>query len=673
MCVNLDQALNKEWLVGNGIGGFASSTVSGVNTRRYHALLVAALKPPVERTVLFSNIDEDVEIDGRSYYLGANEYPDGKIQPDGFVHIEGFRLHDNIPTTTFRLGDHVIEKTVWMEHGHNTTYVHYTYAEGSGECHLVLHPMCNYRDYHSLTKGSLDWNFWVDTLPGGCKVTAYEGAASVWLTSSPVAQFTHTGVWYWNFVYRREGERGFDEKEDLYLPGVMRVTIEPGDSFTLIASAEPPEQTEPLLPNALQRERSRQAVLLKLANIPPEAEDADAADPTAPQEAFKAQLVRAADTFIVRRDLEGDGRVTQAPTILAGYHWFTDWGRDTMISLPGLALPTGRIAEANQILRTFALFIRDGLLPNNFPDAGTSPQYNTVDATLWLFHAVATLAENTGDYSTALELYPVMSDIIACHVRGTDYGIHVDPDDGLLCAGEEGVQLTWMDARAGDWVVTPRIGKPVEINALWYNSLLVMDKLGASLGSKSAKGEQPHPDFKALARQARDSFRWRFWYADGGYLYDVIDGPDGDDPSLRPNQLLAFSLNSDLVSKQQARQALSVVKRQLLTPYGLRTLSPQDPRYIGAYEGDGAERDGAYHQGTVWTWLLGPYFDAVRAIEGERAAQTEFGKILPALRSHLLDAGLGTISEIFDGNDPYAPRGCISQAWSVAEILRIMN
>jgi len=256
-------------------------------------------------------------------------------------------------------------------------------------------------------------------------------------------------------------------------------------------------------------------------------------------------------------------------------------------------------------------------------------------------------------------------------VRGTDYGIHMDPHDALLSAGEEGVQLTWMDAKVGDWVVTPRIGKPVEVNALWYNALRLMDKLSASSGRKPAKGKQPRPDFKALASRAINSFRQRFWYAQGGYLYDVIDGPDGDDPSLRPNQLLALSLNSDLVSKQQARQVLSVVKRQLLTPYGLRTLSPQDPRYISTYQGNGAERDGAYHQGTVWAWLLGPYFDAVRAVEGHQAAQTDLRRLLPALRSHLLDAGLGTISEIFDGNYPHSPRGCISQAWSVAEVLRL--
>ncbi len=685
VCVDLDQGLNKEWLVSNGIGGYASGTVMGVNTRRYHGLLVASLKPPVERTVLLSNIDEEVEIDGRTYYLGANEYRDGKIHPGGFVHIDQFCLTEGIPTTIFRLGDSLLHKTVWMERGHNTSYVRYTYSEGRegmGECCLTLHPMCNYREYHAMTHGAFDWNFGVEPLPGGAKITAYEGATPFWLATDPVAEFTHTGVWYWNFIYRREIERGFDETEDLYLPGVIRAVLQPGDSFTLVASTEPPEATTPLLDGALEREQSRQAKLLKAAGIAPTVEAEDPTDPIASDKAFVGQLVRAADQFMVTRDLEQDGVTKPVPTVLAGYHWFSDWGRDTMVALPGLSLPTKRSGEANKILHTFALFARDGLIPNNFPDAGGPPHYNTADATLWMFAAVDAIAEGTGNMTTARNLYPLLADLIAWHVRGTRFGIGMDPADGLLRAGMEaetdankgvGVQVTWMDAKVDDWVITPRTGKPVEINALWYNALRVMDKLRVSLGRTVVAGREEPPDFNALAEQARNSFRRRFWHDAEGYLFDVIDGPDGNDPSIRPNQLLAVSLNRELVTIDQARGVLAVVREHLSTPYGLRTLSPQDPRYRGRYVGDRRERDAAYHNGTVWAWLLGPYLDAVRVVEGEEAARTELNAILPALCKHLGDAGLGTISEIFDGDAPHEPRGCIAQAWSVAEVLRHVN
>ncbi len=669
----MDQALNKEWLVGNGIGGYASSTIAGVNTRRYHGYLVAALKPPGERTLLLANIDEEAEIDGRTYYLGANEYPDGKIHPGGFVHIEEFQIRDGIPTTIFRLGDSALLKTVWMEHGHNTTYIRYTYTEGDGECCLLLHTMCNYRDYHSMTKGNFEHGYGVEPLANGCKVQADEHARPFWLTAGPDATFTPTGVWYWNFVYRREVERGYNETEDLYLPGVFRAVLQQGDSLVLVASNEPPWATEPLVANAWRREQARQQTLLQNAGIKAEVELEEAASVSAPDEAFAAQLVRAADTFMVMRDLDRSGETTEAPTLLAGYHWFTDWGRDTMISLPGLSIPTGSVREANKILRTFGLFAQQGLIPNNFPDAaGVAPQYNTADATLWMFAAVDALARATGNMSTARDLYPLLADIVAWHVRGTRFGIHVDPTDGLLHAGEEGCQLTWMDAKVGGWVVTPRTGKPVEINALWYNALLVMEKLRLSLGSSMMRGEEDPPDFNALAEQARDSFQKRFWYSKGGYLFDVIDGPNGDDSALRPNQLLALSLSSNLVSVEQAQQALGVVRQQLLTPYGLRTLSPHAPEYKGNYTGDRRERDGAYHQGTVWAWLLGPYFGAVRAIEGEEAARKELRQMLPTFKAHLAEAGLGSISEIFDGDAPYRPRGCISQAWSVAELLRLV-
>jgi predicted glycogen debranching enzyme len=474
-------------------------------------------------------------------------------------------------------------------------------------------------------------------------------------------------------VYRREVERGYNERDDLYLPGIMRANLMPGQSLTLVASTEPPEATTPLAADALERERGREQKLVRAAGIRSKAADADASDPSAPLEAFTAQLVRAADTFIVMRDVPRDGAVQQVPTVLAGYHWFTDWGRDTMISLPGLSLPTGRVREANKVLRTFAHYAREGLLPNNFPDEAGAPQYNTADATLWMFAAVERLAEGTGSLVTARGLFPLLSDIIAWHVRGTRYGIGMDSDDALLRAGEEGIQLTWMDAKVDDWVVTPRMGKPVEINALWYNALRVMEKLKRALGRTVQQGRMEQPDFHALAERARESFRRRFWRSDVGYLYDVIDGPDGDDASLRPNQVFALSLNKELLTAEQGRGVLKVVRERLFTPYGLRTLSPEDSRYIGRYEGDRRRRDNSYHMGIVWPWLLGPYFDAVAVVEGRDSARTQFERILPQLRRHMADAGLGSISEIFDADKPYIPRGCISQAWSVAEVLRVIG
>jgi predicted glycogen debranching enzyme len=673
ICIDVQQALDKEWLVTNGIGGYASGTVAGVNTRRYHGYLVAALQPPVRRTLLFANIDLDVEMGDRTFYLGANEYPDGKLHPGGFVHMEDFVLEDNIPTTSYRLGDALLRKTVWMEHGHNTTYIRFDHAEGTESLCLVVRPLCAYRDYHDMQRGSFDVEYAVEPVPGGCRITPPVADQSYWLTTHPHADFTRTGVWYWNFVYRREVERGFTGTEDLYMPGIFRHVLQPGEHLTFVASTEPALDTGPLVLDALERAHDRARRLVRTSRVGGRGVTADPSDPAAPVEAFAAQLVCAADTFLVERSLKQDGKTQHVPTVLAGYHWFTDWGRDTMISLPGLTLPTGKVRTANKILRTFAHFAREGLIPNNFPDQGTAPNYNTADATLWMFAALERIAEGTGSLVTARGLYPLLSDIIAWHVKGTRFGIGMDPADGLLHAGEEGVQLTWMDAMVDNWVVTPRAGKPVEINALWYNALRVMEKLRMSVGGTVKPGRLEPPDFSALADRVKESFRLRFWNNDTGYLFDVIDGPDGHDPAPRPNQLLALSLRRDLLTVEQSRGVLDAVRSALFTPYGLRTLSPNDASYIATYEGDRHARDGAYHMGTIWPWLLGPYFDAVTAVDGPEAARAEFLSILPTLRRHLATAGLGTISEIFDAAEPHTPRGCISQAWSVAVVLRVMQ
>ena len=704
VCRDIERAITHEWLVTNGLGGYASGTIAGANTRRYHGLLVAALRPPVERRQLVANCDEEVELDGATYYLGANEYPDGRIHPGGFVHLESFQYRRAIPTCVYRIGTARLEKTIWMEHGRNTTYVRYAVIDSAGPLSLVLRPFVNDRDHHHLTHGNLDWNFGVTPLPigGGCTIRARSGARPFYLLTSPRAAFTSTGVWYWNFVYRTERERGLDFTEDLYMPGIFRMTLQAGQSLTLIATAEPVGEVDRYVDAAFARAGARQEGLLRQAGLLPAADDREAADPATigspdARQAFVAQLVQAADQFLVTRTLPPEPQPPDAPedtpallpqsslTVIAGYPWFTDWGRDTMIALPGLTLAAGRPAAAAQILRTFARYVDQGQVPNLFPDAGTPPEYNAVDATLWYFHAVDAYVAATGDLVLARELWPLLEDIVRWHLRGTRYGIHVDPADGLLAAGEAGVQLTWMDVKIDDWVVTPRTGKAVEIQALWYHALRIMERLRARLAPPEAEEAPPTttppapgvddgtpPDYAALADRVRESFGRRFWAAGSGYLYDVVDTPAGtDDATLRPNQLFALSLEPDLVTAEQARQVLAAVDRALLTPVGLRTLGPDAAGYVGVYSGDVRARDGAYHQGTVWPWLIGAYGDARRRWAGaDRAA---IDRLLAPLQQHLADACTGSISEIFDADPPHAPRGACAQAWSVAEVLRLLK
>ena len=720
ICLDLEEALTHEWLVTNGLGGYAAGTLPGVHTRRYHGLLIAALKPPVDRTHLLSSCDEEVEMDGVTYFLGANEYQDERISPGGFVHLESFKLERGIPTFLYRVGSAFLEKMIWMEYGRNTTYIRYRVVEGPYPLTLILRPFVNYRDHHALTKGNLDWNFGVTNLPigGGCTIRAYPTAQPLYLLASPRATFTPSGVWYWNFLYRAERERGLDYLEDLYLPGVFRSQLEAGQALTLIATVEQPAQVDRNADAALARAHARQDRLLRRAGVLPSADASDAATPASDDgQAFIAQLVQAADQFLVVRREETPeagttpapapeppppvvyGRATNAPlpgrqrftppsriptpspadpvaqedamprTVIAGYPWFTDWGRDTMIALPGLTLATGRLAAAESILRTFARYIDQGMVPNLFPDAGTAPQYNTVDATLWYFHAIAAYLEAGGNPDLARDLWPQLEDIIGWHIRGTRYGIGVDPADGLLRAGEPGVQLTWMDAKVGDTVFTPRYGKPVEIEALWYHALRIMARLQTEIG---AEPQPTTPDYSALADQARAGFQARFWYAEGGYLFDVIDGPDVPaDASLRPNQIFALSLEPDLVDAEQARSVLDVVRRELLTPVGLRSLAPIDGRFVGVYTGNVARRDASYHQGPVWTWLIGAYGDAARRWEG--LDQAGIRRLLEPLQRQLAVDCAGTLNEIFDGVAPFWPKGCFAQAWSVAEVLRLLR
>jgi predicted glycogen debranching enzyme len=639
---DLTRSAHLEWLETNGKGGFASSTVVGLNTRRYHGLLTAALSPPVRRHVLISRVEEVIEAEGGMIELGSNFYP-GAVHPQGYRFLNSFRL-DPFPIFTYWAGERGIEKAVFLVAGEDTVVVRYTLFAGTG-CIFAVRPFVAFRDYHTLTRRNDAIDGTVEESAGTVSIRPYPGL--------PALHFHHDarevvarGDWWANQQYPREAERGLDYEEDLFSPFALRFELSTGSSVFIVASTERTARPDARSLERAERERRRGVVAAAKTASP----------------AVDERLALAADAFLVKRE----GRGT---TVIAGYPWFTDWGRDTMISLPGLCLATGRGAEARDILTTFARYVDRGQIPNLFPDSGAEPEYNNVDATLWFVHACGRYFEETGDVDAARKiLLPALLEIIRYHRDGTRFGIKVD-DDGLLRAGDAKTQLTWMDAKVGDWVVTPRAGKPVEVNALWIEALETTKDMAIRLGSIG--DARPLGE---LARRARESFGRRFWYAEGGYLYDVIDGPDGsDDPSLRPNQVFAAALPHPALEGERARAMLEVVGRELLTPYGLRTLSPKDPRYVPRYEGGQLARDGAYHQGTVWPWLLGAYVTAYLRVHGRTPATLAAARgMVEPLLQHLHGNGVGQLPEIFDADPPHRPVGCIAQAWSVAEVLRVV-
>lgn len=677
ICHDVRAGMEREWLVTNGLGGYASGSILGATTRSYHGLLVAALRPPVERFVLVTKVDEEIALpDGKTLRLGLNEYEDGTLDPQGYLYLASFALEGDIPCFTYQLDEHLqLEKRIWMEYGQNTTYVQYLLRTSDQDAHdepllLTLLPFCLSRDHHTITQGKGDWRFLVESLGNGCQVRAYEGARPYRLLMGKEAQFTPSGLWYWHVRHCQDQARGLNSVEDVYLPGTLRIPIAPDERVTLVISAEErpasslgSSQHEECVAQSLRRHQRRVKQLLDIA---------DRSTPDlARRDPVRARLVIAADQFIVTRpqpsaNKAASARVHLAPdnkTIIAGYPWFTDWGRDSMICVPGLLLCTGRYSEARGLLRAFISYVHDGLIPNRFPDSDQDPEYNTADATLWLFVALKAYLTTTNDRSLLKELFPKLVEIIQWHLQGTAYGIGMDEEDGLLRAGAPGVQLTWMDAKFGDWVVTPRSGKPVEINALWYCALGCMEKWAADLSIDALQYGQ-------LRTQVERSFASRFWYEAGGYLYDVIDveGVKGqNDVSLRPNQLLAASLSQHLLSEAQARSMFQQITEHLLTPMGLRTLSPQDPAYHARFNGDPMQRDSAYHQGTVWPWLIGPYIDVhLRLFHDCSAALAHLSRLV----QHLWETGIGTVSEVAEPEPPFAPAGCFAQAWSVAELLR---
>jgi predicted glycogen debranching enzyme len=645
----------REWLVTNGLGGYASGTVAGVVTRRYHGLLVAALPAPLGRIVMLSHLLERIRLPSRGVtWLGDEDEVAG---PNASRHLVEFRLELGQPVWLYDVGGALIEKRVLMPYGQNTVHVTYRLRAGDGPIRLSLRPSVQFRPYESPVSESPVQDYTMTAVRGRYELASGGGLPALRLSlRGKHAALTLDERGVSAVPYEVEGSRGYPASGSLWSPGYCRADLRPDAPVTLIASTEPWEIIEALSPDdAAEAEVDRRRRLITIAG------DAAGTD-------LAAELVLAADQFIITPA----GRVEEAAraraagddvrTVIAGYHWFTDWGRDTMISLEGLTLCTRRYREGACILRTFAQYVRDGLIPNMFPDGSRDGLYHTADATLWFFHAVERFVRHTGDVNTLTALLPTFVEIVEHHVHGTRFGIGVDPEDGLLRQGAAGYQLTWMDAKVDDWVVTPRRGKAVEINALWYNALCLLDRWVGTHGTRVDR------DLRSLARRARESFNRRFWYDEGGYLYDVVDGEQGDDPACRPNQLFAISLDYPVLDEARWQPVLSVVRERLLTPVGLRSLAPGHPDYKPTYYGDLRSRDAAYHQGTVWAWLIGPLVDAwLKVHPGDRDGVR---RMLTGFDSHLNDACVGSISEIFDAEAPFVARGCVAQAWSVAEVLR---
>jgi predicted glycogen debranching enzyme len=646
----------KEWLVTNGLGGYASGTISGAITRRYHGLLIAGLPTPFGRTVMLNYLWEQLRFrDGRAVALPrAYTTPDGQ----GFdcsPYLAGFRLEAGLPVWEYEVEGVRVEKRVLMPHLQNTTHISYSLLSPE-PVRLELRPLIAFRLHEAPVDQPLAVPYGVNAL--GDRFEVLPGGdlppLRLFLHGHEKA-FTVIPELFESLLYELEQHRGYECCGDLWSPGYFRLTLAPDSPGALIASTESWETIGALTPRDLPHAEHRRRTRL--------VEAAKTLEP-----GIVAELVLAADQFIITPA----GRVEEAAraramgdevrTVIAGYHWFTDWGRDTMISLDGLALCTGREREAGYILRTFGHYVRDGLIPNMFPEGTKEGLYHTSDATLWFFHAVHRYVTVTEDRSTLRQLLPKLKSIIEHHVVGTRFGIGIDAADGLLRQGAEGYQLTWMDAKVDDWVVTPRRGKPVEINALWYNALRLITEWLREEGDPMAV------ETDERASRAFESFNRRYWYAEGSYLYDVVDGEGGDDPACRPNQILAMSLDHPVLDVERWRPVFDVVRERLLTPVGLRSLAPGHRDYKAQYYGDLRARDAAYHQGTVWGWLVGPFVDAWLRVNPDDKAGAR--RCLTGFEAHLNDGGVGTLSEIFDAESPYAPRGCIAQAWTVAEVLR---
>ncbi|MDE2365844.1 MAG: glycogen debranching enzyme family protein [Betaproteobacteria bacterium] len=665
ICCDLEQASRREWWLADGLGGYAGGTIAQCLTRRYHGLLIAPAETSLERRLIFAKADATLHDGERSWPLFTNRWGSGAVEPEGLIHIESFQLDGGIPVWRFAIGDQVLEQCIWMERDRHTTCIAWRLVHAlERSVHLGVDLLVNHRGHHG---GNTSHEFCPEIEGGAHHISIRNGGNAVLHFYADGGQLSERRQWIDDFHLAREQERGLGDRDSHLCAAHLRLQLSDRWSGLIATQVAAPQ---PRLAELLLRRRAHDASRLAAAAVTtPELRGAPS---------WVRQLVLTADNFPVIRLIprqersdqdksdksgqEGAERPGQQPgqrgeSIIAGFPWFGEWGRDTMIALPGLLLTTGRHTSARNILTTYARFVDQGMLPNTLPTDGGQPQYNTVDAALWYFEAWRAYVSASHDVATLREIYPVLQEMVDWHVRGTRYGIGADPGDGLLRAGEPGIQLTWMDAMTGGRVVTPRQGKPVEINALWFNALMCMIQFSQLTGKKSEV-------FKTLAAQARTGFQ-RFLKPDGG-LYDVLDGPGGNDASIRPNQILAVTLHHSPLAPAAQALVLAETRRHLLTSYGLRSLAPEHPGYRPRYEGGVWERDTAYHQGTVWSWLLPHYAMAEYRVTGNAGlAQSR----LASMCDHLLDAGLGTISEIFDGEPPHEPRGAPSQAWSVACLL----
>ncbi|PIQ09432.1 MAG: glycogen debranching protein [Ignavibacteriales bacterium CG18_big_fil_WC_8_21_14_2_50_31_20] len=624
-----------EWIETNGVGGYASSTIIGLNSRRYHGLLVSANNPPVEKEVIVSKLDEAIVLKNKFYELSVNQFP-GNVSPKGYQYLVEFKK-DLFPEFIYKVDSVKIKKTIAAISERNTTVIIYEVLEAIEEFEIQLTPFIAMRDFHSLRKADVNLQAEYSFKNNLLKFNLQNRPTTLFASINK-GEFTSCPDWYYNFEYLEELNRGLDYREDLFKPGFFKTSVNKGDKIIVTLSSIP------ILRDGLylfEKEKYRREKIV-----------ADSKNNT-----ILKQLLLAADQFIVKRKESGK-------TIIAGYHWFSDWGRDTMISLPGLTLSTKRFNDAQSILETFAAAVDKGMIPNRFPDYGESPEYNTVDASLWFIIAIKKYLDASNDFYFVREtLYPIVKNIISWHEKGTRHNIYEDYD-GLLYSGEPGVQLTWMDAKIGDWVVTPRQGKAVEINALWYNVLHIAAYLSNVFNKKTCEAY-----YKKKANKVFKNFNETFWNEEGGYLFDYVDD-DYKDSSFRPNQIYAISLPYKLLGSEKAKLIVDKVYENLYTPFGLRSLSPNNENYKPIYTGDQYLRDSAYHQGTVWSFLLGAFADAIE-FAYPKENEVRIKKIIENFILHISNAGLGTVSEIFDGNFPHNSKGCIAQAWGVAEFLRI--
>ncbi len=631
----LDPLRTREWLVTNGLGGFAAGTVGGPATRRYHGLLVAADPPPNARWVLVSGAQVHASVGGSLYWLSTQEYVDGTVHPDGHRHLIGFELIGGRPRWTWQIGGQEITCELWMPYGANQTVVRYRNG-GEVPVDLRWQPLVTLRWFHQLSTGAREMD--VARAPHTLSISSPGDTPSLTVEFAGW-DFHEDHDWHSNLGRAAERERGFDFREDAFVPGGFQATIPPGKEASLTLAAGAPADASATSRDVLVVDERAAALVAGSKGT------------------LEAQLRLAADQVLVRRGRAAPGM--QPNTVIAGYPWFGDWGRDTFIALPGLCLATGRSDIARSILVSYAGFVDQGMVPNRWPDAGDAPEYHSVDAALWFLHALEAYVDATSDDEILEGLGTAILDVVNWHVRGTRHGIHVDPADGLLTAGAEGLQLTLMDAKVGDWVVTPRRGKPVEINALWWRGLAFAARALEMLRWDAS-------EMRERADKSAESFGRRFWNDDTGGLFDVLDGPEGNDGAVRPNQIIALAVAPDLLSPARTDSVLALVERELLTPVGLRSLSPDDPAYRAEYGGDPIARDGAYHQGPVWSWLLGMY---VRAAVAAGRTRRDLAWIEPSLEQHLQDGAIGTVSELFQSEPPHAPEGAFAQAWGVGEWL----